>query len=92
MKNVHVPLALLVPVTARNPRSFLRVRLQDGHSASGKFSIRIVPNQTPDKINELVKNHLGNMWKLIIDLIIVDEPEKSIEAIELNELTGSILK
>ena len=57
---------------------------------SGKFSIRIVPNQTPDKINELVKNHLGNMWKLITDLIIVDEPEKSIEAIEVNELTGSI--
>ena len=63
-KNAHVPLALPVPVTARNPRSFLRVRLQDGHSASGKFSIRIVPNQTPDKINELVKTHLENMWKL----------------------------
>ena len=31
---------------------------------SGKFSIRIVPNQTPDKINELVKTHLENMWKL----------------------------
>jgi len=31
---------------------------------SGKFSIRIVPNQTPEKINELVKTHLENMWKL----------------------------
>lgn len=31
---------------------------------SGKFSIRIVPNQTPEKVNQLVNDYLGKMWKL----------------------------
>ena len=31
---------------------------------SGKFSIRLVPNQTPEKINQLVKEHMDRMWKL----------------------------
>ncbi|KAF4524561.1 hypothetical protein B566_EDAN017446 [Ephemera danica] len=28
----------------------------------GKFSVRIVPNQTPEKIEKLVNAHLENMW------------------------------
>ena len=31
---------------------------------SGKFSIRLVPNQTPDKTNQLVNDYLNKMWKL----------------------------
>lgn len=29
----------------------------------GKFSVRIVPNQQPDKIREYVVNHLNEKWK-----------------------------
>ncbi|KAK9500669.1 hypothetical protein O3M35_001893 [Rhynocoris fuscipes] len=29
----------------------------------GKFSIRIVPNQTPEKIEKLVESHMVNVWK-----------------------------
>jgi nonspecific dipeptidase len=28
----------------------------------GKFSVRIVPDQTPEKIKKLVQAHLENMW------------------------------
>lgn len=31
---------------------------------SGKFSIRLVPDQTPDKTNQLVNDYLHQMWKL----------------------------
>ena len=31
---------------------------------SGKFSIRIVPNQTPEVVNKLVNEYLNQMWKL----------------------------
>lgn len=31
---------------------------------SGKFSIRLVPNQTPEKTNALVNDYLNKMWKL----------------------------
>ncbi|XP_057373009.1 cytosolic non-specific dipeptidase-like [Daphnia carinata] len=31
---------------------------------SGKFSIRIVPNQTPEKVNKVVNDYLNEMWKL----------------------------
>ncbi|XP_073973883.1 cytosolic non-specific dipeptidase 2 isoform X2 [Rhodnius prolixus] len=31
---------------------------------TGKFSIRIVPNQDPQKIEQCVTQHLNNMWKL----------------------------
>lgn len=31
---------------------------------SGKFSIRIVPNQTPEKVNQVVNDYLNEMWKL----------------------------
>lgn len=31
---------------------------------SGKFSIRIVPNQTPEKVNQVVNDYLKEMWKL----------------------------
>ena len=30
----------------------------------GKFSIRIVPNHTPEKVNKLVHAYLEKMWKL----------------------------
>lgn len=31
---------------------------------SGKFSIRIVPNQQPETVNKLVNDYLNQMWKL----------------------------
>lgn len=34
------------------------------HKVLGKFSLRIVPNQTPERINQLVVDHINNMWKL----------------------------
>lgn len=30
---------------------------------SGKFSIRLVPDQTPDKVNKLVNDYLNKMWE-----------------------------
>lgn len=30
---------------------------------TGKFSIRIVPNQTPEKIEKYVIEHIENKWK-----------------------------
>lgn len=30
---------------------------------SGKFSIRLVPDQTPDKVNQLVNDYLNKMWE-----------------------------
>jgi len=29
---------------------------------SGKFSIRIVPDMSPEKVEELVVKHLQNVW------------------------------
>lgn len=29
----------------------------------GKFSIRLVPNQTPEKVNEQVNAYLNDVWK-----------------------------
>merc|ERR1719184_322089 len=30
----------------------------------GKFSIRIVPHQTPDEVEQIVKNYLNKQWAL----------------------------
>lgn len=29
----------------------------------GKFSIRLVPNQIPSNINEIVKDYINSVWK-----------------------------
>ena len=29
---------------------------------TGKFSIRIVPDMSPDKVTELVVKHVNNLW------------------------------
>ena len=31
---------------------------------TGKFSIRIVPNQVPENVNQLVVDYLNDMWKV----------------------------